>query len=83
MLSLLGVVTVALVAGSGRWWFSLEAVFGAIVAGSGLRCSRRWERPLLLLSLGAVFGALVAGSGRCCSLSWERSLVALIGSGRR
>ena len=49
---------------------SLGAVVGALVAGSGRFCSRRWDRLMLLLLLGAGIGAFVAGSGHRCSRCW-------------
>ena len=90
MLSYLGTVVVALVAGSVHecscCWeqllslSSLGAFVGALVAGNGCCRSCRWELSWVLLSLGTVAVALVAGSVRGCSVSgfcWERSLVSV------
>ena len=70
MISLLGTVAVALIAGSvrecsccrERLLLSLMEVFvGAVVAGNGCCCSRRWEHSIVLLLLGTVAVALVTG----------------------
>ena len=51
----------------------LVAVADSLVARIDRRCSRHWERLLVLLLLGAVDVSLVARNGPRCSNRCERS----------